>query len=758
MSYFKEFILFQKIISNYKADASKTKQNDSELKSFLIIHPEKNQILNLSEERTSDKEPKSEGLISLNHQNSEIEKSKLNKSNILFENKFNSMKDSKESKKINNTIYQNKSANEGKFLNISEKNKSKKSKNLEKKDMNKFDVEKVEMSNGNSYESNAIDFIKYVLFASSLEKDIIIPDQLKLEFNDKLLNIADIKERKSIKDSIKFDLVVKDLTKKELKEFLDILNNNIFLKEKLNLENYADNKKFDLLIEVAKNYFFQSQDKFFQLKSYTALIKILNFLDEHKALLDSEGLNDILDKLDIKNLSSNSHKKADIFEKDKEVHQNPSSKLNEKSEKKNEIEYKKLYEDIYRKLKLSKGNVKVFILITDGSYHLLSQIIKFSKDNKYEELINMNFIDEKDYSFDYNNDIDKILSTLIKNTSISKIFSYNKNNRNIHNFNKFLEILSTLEKYKIPHCIIYYEDDIKISMDNQILNELILLLKYNKSKIEKDFKGKFEALEKKIKERDYINYSNLTFKNKINEFINLLTTEEVQIKRLVNKYINVLDENEKINNIVKEIKVQFGDVKFFKKNILKIYLDKSNKYTSTIENYLKSIFTLESIYLNSKYEKYKNYLNSINEQISSWLNNIINRYSSYKNKGIYYFENGKLATNNILEVIQYNLNKYFDIEIKINKNNINLKDLDYDDSINEDKEFYDAVYLILNEIMKTFKEIFKKDIDIKILIKPLINNCKCYCLYSKIFESIIQFFCPFEKNNISNNILKILNN
>lgn len=127
---------------------------------------------------------------------------------------------------------------------------------------------------------------------------------------------------------------MKDLTKKELKEFLDILNNNIFLKEKLNLENYADNKKFDLLIEVAKNYFFQSQDKFFQLKSYTVLIKILNFLDERKALLDSEGLNDILDKLDIKNPSSNSHKKADIFEKDKEVHQNPSSKLNEKSEKK----------------------------------------------------------------------------------------------------------------------------------------------------------------------------------------------------------------------------------------------------------------------------------------------------------------------------------------------------------------------------------------------------------------------------------------
>ena len=53
-------------------------------------------------------------------------------------------------------------------------------------------------------------------------------------------------------------------------------------------------------------------------------------------------------------------------------------------------------------------------------------------------------------------------------------------------------------------------------MDNQILNELILLLKYNKSKIEKDFKGKLEAIEKKIKERDNINYSNLTFKNKIN--------------------------------------------------------------------------------------------------------------------------------------------------------------------------------------------------------------------------------------------------
>ena len=159
--------------------------------------------------------------------------------------------------------------------------------------------------------------------------------------------------------------------------------------------------------------------------------------------------------------------------------------------------YKKLYEDICQKLKLSKGNEKVFILITDVSYNLLSQIIKFSKDNKYEELINMNFIDEKNYSFNYNNDIDKILSALIGGASVSKIFSYNKNNRNIPIFNKILEILSTLEKSKIPHCIIHYEEDIKISMDNQILNELILLLKYNKSKTEKDFKGKFEAIEKK---------------------------------------------------------------------------------------------------------------------------------------------------------------------------------------------------------------------------------------------------------------------
>ena len=92
------------------------------------------------------------------------------------------------------------------------------------------------MSNGNSYEENAIDFIKYALFFSSLEKQIAIPEKLTLNFDNELLQKVYIIPN-YFKDSIQLDLVVKNLSKKELEEFLDNLKNNIFLKERLNLKN-----------------------------------------------------------------------------------------------------------------------------------------------------------------------------------------------------------------------------------------------------------------------------------------------------------------------------------------------------------------------------------------------------------------------------------------------------------------------------------------------------------------------------------------
>ena len=132
-----------------------------------------------------------------------------------------------------------------------------------------------------------------------------------------------------------------------------------------------------------------------------------------------------------------------------------------------------------------------------------------------------------------------------------------------------------------------------------------------------------------------------------------------------------------------------------------------------ISNYLKYLFTFESSLDDLKCKNYKEYLKKINEQITSWLEDIYNRYSSIKESEIFFTENGKLSSNNIIEVIQYNINKYFNNQILIDKNIIDFKDLEYDETISEDKEFYNELSSILDGIMEKYQEIFNKDINIK---------------------------------------------
>ena len=166
-----------------------------------------------------------------------------------------------------------------------------------------------------------------------------------------------------------------------------------------------NNHNFDLLINIARNYFSQSQDKYSQINAYIFLIKILNYLKD----------------------------------------------INEKDE--NYLEYKIINKKICDLMKVNEHNEKVLILITNRSYHLISQIIKFSKNNKFEEIQTKEVKKERTYSLDYDNKTDKILSDLVKCTSISKIFDFTKNNRNIQNLSKFLNILSDLDKSKIKYMI-----------------------------------------------------------------------------------------------------------------------------------------------------------------------------------------------------------------------------------------------------------------------------------------------------------------
>ena len=218
------------------------------------------------------------------------------------------------------------------------------------------------------------------------------------------------------------------------------------LKEKLNLDNEKENQNFDLLIEVVKDYFSLSQDKYSQITTYIALIKILNYLKDEKNRISEE----------LKNMNK----------------------------------------DYCGKLKVNEDNEKIFILITNGSYNLLSQVIKFSKVINFDEISKKEIVEDRDYSFDYKNNIDKTLSILIKDKPTSKIFSISKNNRNIPNLNKFLNILYDLNFSNIRYSIIYFEDDIRTSIDHNIINDLAFHFKYNKNKSEINGSDNYNLLKK----------------------------------------------------------------------------------------------------------------------------------------------------------------------------------------------------------------------------------------------------------------------
>ena len=248
--------------------------------------------------------------------------------------------------------------------------------------------------------------------------------------------------------------------------------------------------------------------------------------------------------------------------------------------------------------------------------------------------------------------------------------------------------------------------------------------------------------------------------HKINDFLNLLKTKEIKIKRLANRHYNYnsLKNDNKIKKLAKKFIEQFEGVSLFKNNRLKIYLEKNHESSGMIIDYLKDLFNFESLLDDLKCKKYPKYLKKVNDEITSWLNDIYNRYSSIKEDEILFTENGKLSSNNIIEVIQYNINKYFNNQISIDKNIIDFKDLEYDETIKEDKEFYDELSSILDGIMEKFQEIFNMDINIKDkIIIPLINNCKCHCLYLLLLN-LVKNLCFINKNDISAGFMKILIN
>ena len=126
-------------------------------------------------------------------------------------------------------------------------------------------------------------------------------------------------------------------------------------------------------------------------------------------------------------------------------------------------------------------------------------------------------------------------------------------------------------------------------------------------------------------------------------------------------------------------------------------------------------------------------------------------------KYIYFTEDGIFSSNNILPVIQYNFQKYFNEKYTINKD-IDISALNYDSNSKEDSNFYNKIFSLLDAILNSFKNLFKKEITkIDLIIYSLINNCKCKAIYSSVFNQIYSFDILDNRNIASGKLIKVFN-
>ena len=212
---FKEFLSFNKIKYKFNEDyLCLTKQLIEDFDSYVLIKPENPNFINIlnNQQLNSDKIQKENNLKLIPVQSLKKVNKSFSKENFWFNEKNQrnilNLKDLNNSKKENNIS----------FGDI--KNKSIFNKSIDKK--KDFIVEKIEESNSSSYEINAIDFIKYILYFLVLEKKVDFPETINTQFIGELLQKVKINKDKNIcmKSSVKFNLVIKNLSKKELQIFI----------------------------------------------------------------------------------------------------------------------------------------------------------------------------------------------------------------------------------------------------------------------------------------------------------------------------------------------------------------------------------------------------------------------------------------------------------------------------------------------------------------------------------------------------------
>ena len=614
--------------------------------------------------KENENKNKTSSLNNINQKKSEFEKYNLNNTSI-------SEKKNKSFNQINKPIL-----NTNKKLNKSKIN-----------EINKNII--YENVDGYVFEQNSINFMKYALFANFSNNQVSIPGTIQMDkLYEKLkdTNLTNIFV-KPYKNSIKFDMTISGLKKKEIIRLNNIFNNNIFLQEFLKLDENDDEENFDILFEVAINLHKQSQDKYYQINTYSILLQILNKLNKKNSI---------------------------------ELNNNIKEEINN---------------SLCKILKISTTNEKIFFLITNGSYLVISNLIKLFKLNKEKK------------------------KSTIENDNIKKIFNKYKHHRNDKNTQKFFEILSMLEKNKIKFCIIYISDEVGNIIDQEYINKIKLILKYQdiKKKNEMSVNLNFNNFKNSIisNENQIINYT--LIKEKINEFLNKLIAEEAKLNNEIKLYTENFLKNESFKDLFNILIKQTADeilynfLKQFNLTILipkdiKIKVDLDLKKIVTIKNSEKS---LDEIYK----ENYDEVLKILNSAKNLHL-------IKDKNDDILFYYNSDEILNikNIICKIEYDVKKLFNFECNLKVDEKELNILKYNNDNKEDRNFFIKIEKLFNVILNNsfINNILKNKInfDNKNMLILLIENLKCFNFYYYFLRHLIQKLIN-RINDISNAIFKI---
>ena len=273
---------------------------------------------------------------SLNSQDKNTNDSNLSISNNINNNSINSI----------NSINKNENEN----LLIKKENKKNKSivflNEFKLKDAKEsIEIYDNEKMSGDEFELNSRRILNLMMiFIGKHQYRIFNPKKIPLS---KFIKLMKINLDKNIKitdpDNLEIDVIINNFQVSHLKDLINKFKNHFFLTEKLKIDE--NNNNINIIGEISRNFIFQIKSKFEQIEVYNIIFKILENLKNND--IEEEIKNYIISKLSIKNIN----------------------------------------------------NDNIFLIITDGSFIVLSFVIDIIKQIEQSKLNNeltiKKFIEEK---------------------------------------------------------------------------------------------------------------------------------------------------------------------------------------------------------------------------------------------------------------------------------------------------------------------------------------------------------------------------